>query len=1032
VAAVDQAGVVIAVGAGKAVIKAQTKDGGLTAACTVTVPPFGSGRWSMVIILRDYLRGHLRLNSSAQVWFWENHVGQKHEPALDFPEQLISYRVAFPGKPVERKNLRLTTAAGQPLAHQLSNAVEKGGYLREAVVNFRSGLSSGEIKGFILDCTQGQVGNAPSQPADEGVRVEPAGYTRIIAANRQQVRLPFGEIAFDPHPLFPLSKLGEGDGGEGGKPAADVPGPIIAIARDGQTWCGAGSIKAPDAIRVESLRGEVIEQGPLFAKYRVAYAFTGGRKYAAELTVQHNEQHVTIDEYLDGFTPEDDAWLTFSVKEGIDPDGRLVEVNGFYRPSMCKATFDGDLSAGGRLPYELGLYTPNNLGLSHATAFWKEDGDNAIVFSLNRPRDWKTSRRFVWSASGPQNLAFYSTDGRKYMTTRLEGTERHWAVGLISRSEVILKARPGTKAAGKTWLATRDFTGFPGLDDPYYCNYWSYGPEIELFDRLTEHSLNWIKDLPLDWDDGTWMDLPTEPPMTAEDFITQRARRVWNVFTQCSDTRMPHASMMAGHPNFVINNKSMLPVGAARFPTNSQAAYWKNEFVGFFREWLELFVRKADPERNALAGRHTENIACYSLESLQHVLVSARSLRQFDGTDILDHPAVRDWMRWYLYTLMPTDSRIFLVPPQGAHTAGGIPPENVPHKPSRLYRRNLIEVARWIRHSGKDKPLGDTLLYALTRGTRKEEGRKTIDVQSALFNDYGAVLWHDYGGPHEAYVNVQQLSGRGYRWGPANNGMIYYSAKGHRWSWNGDEEAGDQFNIKQLTVFNVNGAGLGEHKVDGPLCNFGGAQFYRALGSNAPYLSRGVMMLRDDYIAIYDDVDGDASGTFQWRGGSPQIYQVKAGPGDNLHVVAPEPLKADAKPWGAIVNGGEYIFMTDKDVMVEDGPARFAGTVGYARDGELALFEGMAISFGGFGISRGSGEFAASAKLTRKNAIEGRIVGRTGGTITITLPPDFGAGKPRVTLEGKNVPCTVGNGRISFDVTISVPDGSKAYTIEAR
>jgi len=201
----------------------------------------------------------------------------------------------------------------------------------------------------------------------------------------------------------------------------------------------------------------VVQQGPLFVKYRVAYTFTGGRKYTVDLTAQHDEQYVTIDEHLEGFTPEDETWLRFSVKEGIDPDGRLVEVNGFYRPSMCNAIFDSDLSAGGRLPYELGLYTPNNLGLSHATAFWKEHGDNAIIFSLNRPRDWKTSRRFVWSALGPQSLAFYCKEGGKYMTARLEGTERHWAVGLIPRGEVVLQGKSGTKVAGQ------DMAGHTGL-----------------------------------------------------------------------------------------------------------------------------------------------------------------------------------------------------------------------------------------------------------------------------------------------------------------------------------------------------------------------------------------------------------------------------------------------------------------------------------------------------------------------------------------------------------------------------------------
>jgi len=61
----------------------------------------------------------------------------------------------------------------------LSNVVEKGGYLREAVVNFRSDLATGEIKGFILDSYQEPSGGS-SPPAAGGVSIEPGARSRSL------------------------------------------------------------------------------------------------------------------------------------------------------------------------------------------------------------------------------------------------------------------------------------------------------------------------------------------------------------------------------------------------------------------------------------------------------------------------------------------------------------------------------------------------------------------------------------------------------------------------------------------------------------------------------------------------------------------------------------------------------------------------------------------------------------------------------------------------------------------------------------
>ena len=72
-----------------------------------------------------------------------------------------------------------------------------------------------------------------------------------------------------------------------------------------------------------------------------------------------------------------------------------------------------------------------------------------------------------------------------------------------------------------------------------------------------------------------------------------------------------------------------------------------------------------------------------------------------------------------------------------------------------------------------------------------------------------------------------------------------------------------------MTSFSVNGKGLERHATDQPLYDFDFAQFYRAVADPVTaamtgYRSRGMMMLRDDFIALYDEVDPGVSSQFTW------------------------------------------------------------------------------------------------------------------------------------------------------------------------
>jgi len=115
----------------------------------------------------------------------------------------------------------------------------------------------------------------------------------------------------------------------------------------------------------------------------------------------------------------------------------------------------------------------------------------------------------------------------------------------------------------------------------------------------------------------------------------------------------------------------------------------------------------------------------------------------------------------------------------------------------------------------------------------------------------------------------------------------------------------------------------------------------------------------------------------------------------------------------------------------QDGLA-FKGKVAYARPGELALFEGADLELNGLGLSRDEGDFGASLKQMDPKSLEGRVAGRTGGTLRVHLPPGFPTDGLKVTFDGHDVPAMVQNGTLSLAIEIKQADGFKEFRIVAK
>ena len=1132
-----------------------------------------------------------------------------------FPEELLNYPLDLKGSEVKKQNLRLfAKGTNVPLVFQLTDVEERDGLLKKAVIHFRTDLKIGEDKTFTLT----QDSQVPQ------IQAAPIGLTKLdgnrasIDANQIQVMVP-------------------DENGDVNLPAASAPAPVLALTREPGKWVGAGKFEAPGDLVVQKISTRVVEQGPLFMKYAITYTFSGGRWYSVELLVQQNESYVGISEYAQGFGPADQLAFRFSYKNGIDPNGRLFMANGGYStggPQQgASGNYDQGLNAAGMLPIKLGLYTPNSINLPRAIAFWNDGGSSAILFSLWRLPEWKTSTRALWSCNPlPDNLEFYDKDGDKYVRAAIVGAERHWAVSLIPRDDLVLRGWSRgdlvktPRPPETVWKAVSSMQGFPSF---------AGGPEVRLLQKLNDFSLDHYKDLIFDFPESAHSTyaLPNSPPvdMTAADFVKNYGSnfyflaqagwdysgdlgpnhwgwatqpetvtyahnfpqwspedhlriRSWLVFAaylQELDTAMPQWSMLGGHPNFAMEFKQVLGLDAGLFPKHPHARRWKDTWVSFWNEYLDQYVRKKDESTGALGGRFTENVICYNYASQEALLLAATGIKQFDGTEVLDRPAFRDWARWDMECRLPfMVSGARIVPPEGAHAAvAAISPGG------RWY-----EVSHSLAFLLKDTApqLANEWIWSITNGA---EGTRP-NLQSTLFTDYGPVLRYDFGGPNEAYLQMTQLHGIGYRWSVRSNGSLYYAAKGKVWSWNAREAAGDEFDIDKISLLYCppGKVALGDSLANSVLYDFGFAQYYRAdalppttpnpAATPNPYLYRGVVMVRGDYLAVFDHVQDGAAGKFGWVNESgglqweifrdaafqhpiktflnddrfpqlinadvvknlqltgqpfalratgqfivpmaghykfdthwggldnvppgdtvrmylddqkifdgmgparaeadlqaktytirfeyvhasdappyfmvswqppgakglgpiqiasyestyalPFIQEVKGGPGDQLHIIAPDKIAVDALAGGACVGKSEFVLVSDQPQNVAQNGLTFKGKVAYARPGEIALFEGANLELNGLGLFHDDGDFGASLKLIDAKSLEGCIAGRTGGTLHVHLPPSFPADGLKVTLDGQDVPAKVENGILSFAVDIKQADGIKKFRIAAK
>lgn len=1022
----------------------------ISSALTVAV----DAAWSKTITLKNYLND------------------------VKFREELLSYEIDFPGT-FPKENLKLSEGS-TVMEYQLSNVQEDGyGNLESATVWFRAGLDASSsitsfpTRTFVLEEDSSYNANFP----DRVTFHNNGDGTATIKSNLQTIMVPYNvSNPYTNHaPIMKISR------------------------DEGSTWVGEGSINQANAISTSIIENgnlyliyRIIYDFGNNKEYQVDLKVQYNEKH---VTVDEKMTNISIDDglqfkfsYDNGVNPNGrlaigdakysshDSGVYY---EGRDANGKLPYNLGIfsYNASDCKrATVFWNDSGSNAIAFSLyklkdwkteKYYAWSMKAADEALYFYDTGTDEFMQVKLGGerrywaisliPRDEVTvesqdgSRDFYWYATS--DLSGLTTDSRQQMGggpeirlfQKLGGFSLNWFKDLTFEWNDTSARYVDTNSY--TFSEWKDFNNVPynGYNDRMglYNKYFdAFAASANNYGRTQPDSIGAYASSRASWDYNTRLHV--------------RSWIIWFINAQMDlQEYMPFSPMMADHPNFAA--EGFFPgIYCAVFPNYPRTAEWKADYYEFLENWLKIYIRKDNPQYNTLAGRAVENISCYNFASLDGIYHNLNGFKNwYDGTDITEDAEVKDGLKkllnWNMNSLVTAADIAYYngsyshVPPIGDHS-------NQLEDPDWKFEDTLYNMATMVQNSLPT--LSSNLKWCLTQGA---EGTKP-NLESVLFNDFGGILRYDFGGQDETYLYFANINGEtnefdmsittksgsynrvkrhfsDYRWGRgALGGNLIYASQGTIYSWNEAESYG-VYPDAPISTYQVGNNALNYGETDEVLYNFDFAQFFRGGDYKSGYISRAVMMVREDYVGIYDDVNPGTSGIFKWETygvSTPDIIGVKTGDDDNLHVVgSPGTLStASSISAGAIVNSDEYVFMEDGTETYSDSNVSFDGINGYARVNELAIFEGTSISYDDFGLSVSGGDFGASAKYdSTANSIAGRFAGKSGGTISVTLPSGFDTTGISVKVEGSTVSHTLNSGVVSFDVTIAQSEGYRSYTI---
>jgi hypothetical protein len=705
-----------------------------------------------------------------------------------------------------------------------------------------------------------------------------------------------------------------------------VNGELFALRMAGFAAEGVARIDVGSR-KLLTAEGTVTAEGPVFAEYEFVCQFEGEVEYRATVTVAAGMDYIELRERMSGFASGESAmlaieWLSFA------PSRRYTKPRGVE-------PIDRYLNGNGELPFQVKPYDNAVCWQQAKAAAFADEAVSAAVF-VKDSGFWDDGEYALWGS--PQSLALRFRWSRRHQTLSWEyplatGT-RCTAIALYPAQREI--ATTGGSYVDELWLwheflsldKVKDWTlaweerqsDYPRLFREEWLpkrmhawfGYSSVKPTPEDMEALIDR-LSFCLHRPGDLSPVasrefyTWastFDLAA-PAMTPGQFDRLKAAWAFMAYAHNEECFMPVLNMLAGHPNFLVDVRSVPALMAALFPAHPDARRWKDDFERAMALNAKYHVRPDVPSWGAKGGRHTENLACYTLHNLKSMLYPVMAIQRVWGEHAVAYPNYVKWLSWLLNALTAPVEGARHVPPQGAHAGGHVDDYAAPltlrtaafglQAIEPLLAEHLLHVSPTdARGYAEREPHTDIWRGADDAPHDGNTGTRPT-LRSATYTGYGFILRAAVGEPVEASVHLQQIDeGPNYRWGRSGQGgcgVITYYADGKRLSFNRKEDVGDDnmgdvqacCNFGVLYSHEFRSVGRGE--LTEPLLDLGFAQFSRVMAgpyASPAYHSRSVLMSGSDYILVYDQVgDMRVRGRFAWfvheSDPFPTICQLKPG-----------------------------------------------------------------------------------------------------------------------------------------------------------
>jgi hypothetical protein len=921
------------------------------------------------------------------------------------------------------------------------------------------------------------------------------------------------------------------------RPGDAAPGPILQLNR-GTGWMGDSRVIGPQAVR--RIDTERLQSGPLFTTYRITYSFAAGQRYAATVRSVRDYDFVELSEEIHGIAKEDgifveQAWRGFHPTHRFSsewPDFNSDRWTGAeYRwlgiDEPMETPYNGEDPAfqgqsrvedpAREFLFRLAPYAP---GVSwetrpHAT-FWDERSGGAMAVFIRDAAQWNDGAYSLWASADILQVRFRYTDGVLHWKWPLASGTRSTGIACYDHAKDREALRNDPKRVPNTYAhflysrygsipldKVKDWVLSPpagGKKPPAPFRTGAARSAADLEARVWAGPQARI---PFGINETGGVDLISQRSMY--DYIADGVARFGGELSPARRSRLqallllnayvcageeigPMRVMFGGHPNFMADGKSALPITAFLFPDHPAVPAWLDEFEKFLLLAGRFYVRPPVGAWEARGGRWTESLATYNWAFWRPAMVGNELAIRMDGRNRIVNPWMATHAEYLAGTLTPPvtidgrEQRIH--PPQGAHS--GKRPTSLEFwllgKRLMRYRPMLAEAILWAANPAapqfEHKPENSWSFLA-----DPADGNRGTDphLESVKFTGYGIVMRAGQGADEMA-VYLQQIDvGPNYRWGFAGEGgcgAIYYYAGGKSYSGHLHEDSGDR-RLEDAT-FSCNFAvykdhhykSIGMNDLERPFYNLEVAQWAelrprQGAGAYAwpEYESRSALLVGSDYLVIRDAVEAGALGRFSWCTGEqderPNLLQL-AGPhqfpteavtragtrearavwhegqGDSVMLATHKngiAVERAARHSPYVVKtpaSTDWVFCGREETHFDGAGVRFRGRSGVVRqrhDGavELALFEGTSAGAGPVTLFVDGPELGASLVAGKDGECRGKYFGRQGGAMALELadPPPSGA---KFYIDGAPVPTNLAGAR----ATAQVPAGEHRWQFTAK